>query len=162
MLRSAMMFSSGTRPAFSVVWARALICGAICATRLRNSAISGRSDGDVGTSFNWATGTIGLLRVFDKLKGGRVAGAVSRRLAVVRHRETVGRVLVDQRLDRIAHVHGLGFADENCVRAVGHRGRLLAKNVDLRVGEVGDALGRRLPVAEPEPLLGGECAAERG
>jgi hypothetical protein len=39
------MFSSGTRPAFSVVWARALICGAICATRLRNSAMSGRSDG---------------------------------------------------------------------------------------------------------------------
>src|SRR5829696_7820687 len=99
MLRSAMMFSSGTRPAFSVVWARALICGAICATRLRNSAISGRSDGCAGTSFNWATGTIGLLRVFDGLKGGQVAS--SRSLAVVRHRETIGRILVDQRLDRI-------------------------------------------------------------
>src|SRR2546430_2645925 len=76
MLRSAVMFSSGTRPAFSVVWARALICGAICATRLRSSAMSGRSDGDAGTSFNWATDTIGLLRVFDGLKGGQVAGAV--------------------------------------------------------------------------------------
>src|SRR5436190_4979250 len=162
MLRSAMMFSSGTRPAFSVVWARALICGAICATRLRNSAISGRSDGDAGTSFNWATDIIDLLRVFDWLKGGQVAGRGSRSLAVVRHRETVGRILVDQRLDRIAHVHGLGFADEDRVRAVGHRGRLLAKNIDLRVGEVGDALGRRLPVAEPEPLLGRQCATEGG
>src|SRR4051812_35954383 len=137
MLRSAMMFSSGTRPAFSVVWARALICGAICATRLRNSAISGRSDGDAGTSFNWATGTIGLLRVFDGLMGSEAAGAVhaagcgSRGLAVVRHREAVGRILVDQRLDRIAHVHGLGFADEDRVRAVRHGGRLLAENIDL-------------------------------
>ena len=61
------------RPAFSVVWARALICGAICATRLRNSAISGRAPAG-GTSFNWATDTIGLLRVFDWLKGQ--AGAV--------------------------------------------------------------------------------------
>src|SRR6266508_4396143 len=160
MLRSAMMFSSGTRPAFSVVWARALICGAICATRLRNSAISGRSDGDSGTSFNWATDTIGLLRVFDWLKGGQVVGRDSRSLAVVRHRETIGRILVDQRLDRIAHVHGLGFADENCVRAVGHGGCLLAEDVDLRVGEVGDAFRGGHPVAESEPLLGRERAAE--
>src|SRR5258705_1125149 len=138
MLRSAMMCSSGTRPAFSVVWARDLIGGAICATRLRNSVISGRSDGDAGTSFNWATDTIGLLRVFDWLKGG---GRDSRCLAVVRHREAVGRILVDQRLDRIAHVHGLGFADENRVRGVGHRGRLVAEDVDLRVGEGGDAFG---------------------
>src|SRR5258705_2429998 len=83
MLRSAMMFSSGTRPAFSVVWARALIGGAICATRLRNSVISGRSDGDAGTSFNWATDTIGLLRVFDWLNGGQVAGRGSRSPAAV-------------------------------------------------------------------------------
>src|SRR4051794_4949482 len=157
MLRSAMMFSSGTRPAFSVVWARALICGAICATRLRNSAMSGRSCGCAGASFNWATDTIGLLRVFDGLRGGQVAGCGSRSLAVVRDRETIGRVLVDQRLDRIAHVHGLGFANEDRVRAVGHRGCLLAKNIDLRVGKVGDALGRSLPVAEPEPLLGRQC-----
>src|SRR5881628_1684221 len=100
MLRSAMMFSSGTRPAFSVVWARALICGAICATRPRNSAISGRSDGDAGTSFNWATDTIGLLRVLVGLKGGQAAGVhaarlPSRSLAVVRHREAIGRVLID-------------------------------------------------------------------
>src|SRR4051812_32452007 len=162
MLRSAMMFSSGTRPAFSVVWARALICGAIWATRLRNSAISGRSDGCAGTSFNWATGTIGLLRVFDGLKGGQVAGAGSRSLDVVRHRETIGRILVDQRLDRIAHVHGLGFADEDRVRAVGYGRRLLAEDIDLRIGEVGDALGRSLPIAEPEPFFGRECAAEGG
>src|SRR3954469_4941259 len=123
MLRSAMMFSSGTRPAFSVVWARALICGAICATRLRNSATSGRSDGFAGTSFNWATDTIGLLRVFDGMNGGEAASG-SRRLAVVRHREAIGRILVDQRLDRIANIYGLGFADENRMRAVGHRGRL--------------------------------------
>src|SRR5215217_2505718 len=139
MLRRAVMLSSGTRPAFSVVWARALICGAICATRLRNSAISGRSDGCAGTSFNWATDIIGLLRVFDGLK--KVAGG-SRRLAVVRHRETIGRILVDQRLDWIAHVHGLGFADEDRVRAVGYGRRLLAEDIDLRVGEVGDALRR--------------------
>src|SRR4029453_19076022 len=129
MLRSAVMFSSGTRPAFSVVWARALICGAICATRIRNSAISGRSDGFAGTSFNWATDTIGLLRVFDGLNGGEAASG-SRRLAVVRHREAVSRVLIDQRLDRIADVHGLGFADENRVRTVGHGSRLLAEDVD--------------------------------
>src|SRR5215207_3554556 len=113
MLRRAVMFSSGTRPAFSVVWARALICGAICATRLRNSAISGRSDGCAGTSFNWATGTIVLLRVFDGLKGGQMGGAGFRIQGYVRHRETIGRILVDQRLDRIAHVHGLGFADKD-------------------------------------------------
>src|SRR5437016_3218705 len=162
MLRSARMFSSGTRPAFSVVWARALICGAICATRLRNSAISGRSDGDAGTSFNWATDTIGLLRVFDWLEGGQVAGRGSRSLAVVRHRETVGRILVDQRLDRIAQVHGLGFGDEARVRAVGHGGRLVAEDVDLRVCEVGDALGRGHPVAEPESFFGRQRAAEGG
>src|SRR5215218_10155736 len=110
MLRRVVMFSSGTRPAFSVVWARALICGAICATRLRNSALSGRSDGDGGTSFNWATGTIGLLRVFDGLMGSEAAGAVHAAGCVFfflgdgDHRETVGRILVDQRLDRIAHV----------------------------------------------------------
>ena len=48
------------------------------------------------------------------------------------------------------------------VCAVGHGGRLLAKDVDLRVGEVGDALGRGHPVAEPEPFFGRERAAEGG
>src|SRR5262249_760585 len=125
MARSAEMFSSGTRQAFSVANARASISGRTAASRDFNSASSRRCGARRLWSFSWA---IMAMCVSVLLVGGARPRAGGR--------DAVGRVLIDQRLNRIVHVDGHGFADEDRVRAVGNGRDLPAEDVDLRVREI--------------------------
>jgi len=83
------------------------------------------------------------------------------RLCLARNGEAVFRVLVDQRLDRIVDIHAFSFTDENRVRAIGYGRNLSAEDVDLRLGEIEDALRRTVPGAEAEARFR-RCGATEG
>src|SRR5437762_11722899 len=94
-----------------------------------------------------------------------VWGGRSRRLSSLdfgRYGPAIGRVLINQRVDRIVDVDQLGLANEDRVRAVGNGGGLLAENIDLRILEIADAFGREGPFAEAEARLRRQRPTERG
>src|SRR5437660_8245978 len=138
MARRAAIFSAGTRQAFSVAIARDSISARTPNRRDFSSAKSGRDGASKLRSLRCALVAISISLKYSVIGAGLDAG---RALRCSRARKAIGRVLVDQRLDRIVHVHGLRLADEDRVGAVGDGGDLAAEDVDLRVGKISDAIG---------------------
>src|SRR6266480_6001516 len=160
MSRSARMFSAGTRPLFSVVCARALICKLTLATRALSSATVGRfANGGVGSlSMACAATFMSIPPRF------MISGVRSRQLGGFDfgwHGRAVGRVLINQGVDRIVDVDEFRLADEDRMRAIGNGGGLLAENVYLGGLEIADAFRRDGPIAQTEPCLRRQRPAER-
>src|SRR3954453_14311724 len=110
MAGNAEMFSSGTRRAFSVAPARSLMAGTTDSSRALSSTRSGGVLRSLGWFFSCAATPMSPL-LFDPLavEGAHIR---ARDYRLASDGDAVGRILIDQRLNRIADLRSFRFADK--------------------------------------------------